>query len=192
MLNVIFSVFCEACFSSKPIVIAHIAPLPPFFWRSASAYDSGMADSEPRNVLHVIFVSILWGKGHQLMSTKICIYIYTHTINCVLNCVTTQTWSSMPSSRAVERTSTQKSFGRKSVVPTVGIKRFLLFSVAFRNSEISHEILQIFWLTLLVRRWAFAGHAFLYANQWLEVVCLPGFKAGVDGVEHGDLVKAGS
>lgn len=36
-----------------------------------------------------------------------------------------------------------------------------------------------------------AGHAFLYANQWLEVVCLPGFKAGVDGVEHGDLVKAG-
>lgn len=125
------------------------------------------------------------------MSTKICIYIYTHTINCVLNCVTTQTWSSMPSSRAVERTSTQKSFGRKSVVPTVGIKRFLLFSVAFRNSEISHEILQIFWLTLLVRRWAFAGHAFLYANQWLEVVCLPGFKAGVDGVEHGDLVKAG-
>lgn len=84
----------------------------------------------------------------------ICIYTHTHTINCVLNCdmSTTQTWSSMPSSRAVERTSTQKSFGRKSVVPTVGI-RFFVFG-CFQEFWNFTRNFTYFWLTLLVRRWA--------------------------------------
>lgn len=97
----------------------------------------------------------------------------------------------MPSSRAVERTSTQKSFGRKSVVPTVGIKRFFCFRLLSGMLKFHPK----FYIFLVDLAWSGdgpkAGHAFLYANQWLEVVCLPGFKAGVDGVEHGDLVKAG-